>query len=511
VRVTPAGTISLQLGWLNQLFMDDLFAGAAKRLSDAAARERHRGAARAAEEAHGKNVAKLAREKSRAKKVKEIEEQKEREEKKRQLVEEQKERNGGVYFDTSNSEETNLKFAVSKEACDKLFEEVLTKNIRRYADKCCIDSSLRHELLDVQGAMKNGPVCLELSTTRTLLGSSSSELQSGGLQSTENGDSVLKRTHVVVYSYASKQSTLGIGQKALRNLLDINFKEHESLSINEDWTLKVNVKYVTLPQGISAILQPLSSSFQRDVLDTRGELEKYLKHCCTLTEGEIISLNKKSCELNDPLEDGSNDDMVEEYYHIKVVSTTPPSAISIVETDLEVDLLPSVDYQNYQAEQERLRQQEEQRKLKEQESRKLQEDMRLQKEKAIDLERQEMEARVVKEVERLTSLLGSEAADDSIGGFIAVKFPNGERHRRRFLSNDTFDKVFLWTDSHAYVQRKLIEMKLILSARGELFDANNSYRLVQAYPRQTYTRSSVSAESLGTSSVFGTQLLLEFT
>ena len=109
-----------------------------------------------------------------------------------------------------------------------------------------------------------------------------------------------------MYSYASKQSTLGIGQKALRNLLDINFEEHESLSINEDWTLKVNVKYVTLPQGISAILQPLSSSFQRDVLDTRGELEKYLKHCCTLTEGEIISLNKKSCELNDPLEDGSN-------------------------------------------------------------------------------------------------------------------------------------------------------------------------------------------------------------
>ena len=72
-----------------------------------------------------------------------------------------RERNRGVFFESipSNFAETDSAgngrgYVITSEACEKLHEECVMKSIRRAADKCIVDESMRRELLDVQGEWK---------------------------------------------------------------------------------------------------------------------------------------------------------------------------------------------------------------------------------------------------------------------------------------------------------------------------------------------------------------------
>ncbi|WOK92915.1 hypothetical protein Cni_G01607 [Canna indica] len=88
----------------------------------------------------------------------------------------------------------------------------------------------------------------------------------------------------------------------------------------------VRVKNTTLPKGTYVKLQPHTKDFL-DISNPKAILETTLRNFSCLTTGDSIMVaynNKK--------------------YYIDIVETKPSSAISIIETDCEVDFAPPLDY-----------------------------------------------------------------------------------------------------------------------------------------------------------------------
>ncbi|KAK7310593.1 hypothetical protein RJT34_08188 [Clitoria ternatea] len=88
----------------------------------------------------------------------------------------------------------------------------------------------------------------------------------------------------------------------------------------------VRVKYISLPKGTYVKLQPHTKDFL-DISDPKAILETTLRNFSCLTTGDTIMVaynNKK--------------------YYIDIIETKPANAISITETDCEVDFVPPLDY-----------------------------------------------------------------------------------------------------------------------------------------------------------------------
>lgn len=88
----------------------------------------------------------------------------------------------------------------------------------------------------------------------------------------------------------------------------------------------VRVKNVTLPKGTYVKLQPHTTDFL-DISNPKAILETTLRNFSCLTTGDSIMVaynNKK--------------------YYIDIVEAKPANAISIIETDCEVDFAPPLDY-----------------------------------------------------------------------------------------------------------------------------------------------------------------------
>ncbi|PIN12737.1 Ubiquitin fusion-degradation protein [Handroanthus impetiginosus] len=88
----------------------------------------------------------------------------------------------------------------------------------------------------------------------------------------------------------------------------------------------VRVKNVTLPKGTYVKLQPHTKDFL-DISNPKAILETTLRNFSCLTTGDSIMVaynNKK--------------------YYIDIIETKPSNAISIIETDCEVDFAPPLDY-----------------------------------------------------------------------------------------------------------------------------------------------------------------------
>ncbi|VFR03081.1 unnamed protein product [Cuscuta campestris] len=88
----------------------------------------------------------------------------------------------------------------------------------------------------------------------------------------------------------------------------------------------VRVKNVALPKGTYVKLQPHTKDFL-DISNPKAILETTLRNFSCLTTGDSIMMaynNKK--------------------YYIDIIETKPASAISVIETDCEVDFAPPLDY-----------------------------------------------------------------------------------------------------------------------------------------------------------------------
>ncbi|OIV93453.1 hypothetical protein TanjilG_10085 [Lupinus angustifolius] len=92
----------------------------------------------------------------------------------------------------------------------------------------------------------------------------------------------------------------------------------------------VRVKNVTLPKGTYVKLQPHTMDFL-DISNPKAILETTLRNFSCLTTGDSIMVaynNKK--------------------YYIDIIESKPANAISIIETDCEVDFAPPLDYKEPQ-------------------------------------------------------------------------------------------------------------------------------------------------------------------
>ncbi|EIE23851.1 UFD1-domain-containing protein [Coccomyxa subellipsoidea C-169] len=88
----------------------------------------------------------------------------------------------------------------------------------------------------------------------------------------------------------------------------------------------VTVSSATLPKGSYVKLQPHTSDFL-DISNPKAVLEMTLRNFSCLTKGDCICLhynNKK--------------------YYIDIIEAKPEDAISVIETDCEVDFAPPLDY-----------------------------------------------------------------------------------------------------------------------------------------------------------------------
>eukprot|EP01066_Platyproteum_vivax_P013550 Platyproteum_vivax@DN6127_c0_g1_i1.p1 len=88
----------------------------------------------------------------------------------------------------------------------------------------------------------------------------------------------------------------------------------------------VNIKNVSLPKGRYCKLQPVTSDFL-EISNHKAVLEMSLRFFATLTKGDciVISFNDKP-------------------YEIEVVDVAPGAAISVIETDVQVDFEAPKDY-----------------------------------------------------------------------------------------------------------------------------------------------------------------------
>lgn len=117
--------------------------------------------------------------------------------------------------------------------------------------------------------------------------------------------------HCGVKEFSSSSNTTILIPTWIMQALNLNQGDH------------VLIKLDLLPKGIWAQLQPLSVDY-RDITDYRAALEAHLRgHYHTLTKGQTLS-----CRYGGKT------------YQFQVLQLKPQDAVSITDTDLEVDMEP---------------------------------------------------------------------------------------------------------------------------------------------------------------------------
>ena len=232
-----------------------------------------------------------------------------------------------------------------------------------------------------------------------------------------------------------------------------------------DVALDVKLSFRRLPKGTWVKLQPRSADFQGELaadtsVDLRELLEATLHRRCALTVGDDVSVPHGDREFS-----------------LRVVEVSPDDAngaVSLVETDVEVDIAPSEDYEDAM------------RRLAEAEER------RLAAAAAVEQERREREGFAREEEERRAAAEAEAAAAaaaaaeraerfraavserlpvepdaDAAGGCVPCRFqlPDGRTVTRRFAPTDPLAAVFDY----------------VISAGGA--GEGEAFRLVTRWPR----------------------------
>ncbi|GLJ43392.1 hypothetical protein SUGI_0901660 [Cryptomeria japonica] len=122
-----------------------------------------------------------------------------------------------------------------------------------------------------------------------------------------------RKSHCGVLEFTAEEGMLYMPYWMMQNML---LQEGDTVS----------VKMATLPKGTYVKLQPHTKDFL-DISDPKAVLEKVLRNFSCLTVGDSIMVSHN-----------------EKYYYIDVIEAKPSSAISIIETDCEVDFAPPLDW-----------------------------------------------------------------------------------------------------------------------------------------------------------------------
>ncbi|CAN0897046.1 Ubiquitin fusion degradation protein 1 homolog [Linum grandiflorum] len=157
-------------------------------------------------------------------------------------------------------------------------------------DRIKLPPSCFTELSD-QGAFDKGPLYFQLSVV-------------GSSESTNSG----------VLEFTAEEGKVELPPHVWSNLF--------STEINTDAPL-VEVRYVWLPKGTYAKLQPNVVGFS-DIPNHKAVLETSLRQHATLSEGDVITVNHGVLS-----------------YKLRVLELKPSSSVSVLETDVEVDIVGS--------------------------------------------------------------------------------------------------------------------------------------------------------------------------
>lgn len=124
------------------------------------------------------------------------------------------------------------------------------------------------------------------------------------------------KTHAGVLEFTAAEGTVGLPPKVAASLF-------EHLSPAQPAPDAVQVKFVRLDKGKLAGLQPRGNGFGRREIDFKQLLERSLKAHTTLTQGDVVFVRHGK-----------------ETFEVRVVELQPEAAVNILNTDLEVALLP---------------------------------------------------------------------------------------------------------------------------------------------------------------------------
>ncbi|KAH9311747.1 hypothetical protein KI387_026782 [Taxus chinensis] len=162
-----------------------------------------------------------------------------------------------------------------------------------FGDKIKLPPSCFDEL-STQGALDKGPMLFELSTVNEPENSVSMEQ---------------KTTHSGVLEFTASEGFAELPPQLWQNLFPVNSNSP-----------LIRIRYVRLPKGIYAKLQPEVLGFS-DIPNHRAVLETTLRQHAALSEGDLLLVHHGGME-----------------YRLRVLELKPDSSISVLETDIEVDI-----------------------------------------------------------------------------------------------------------------------------------------------------------------------------
>ncbi|OMO84806.1 Ubiquitin fusion degradation protein UFD1 [Corchorus olitorius] len=167
-------------------------------------------------------------------------------------------------------------------------------------DKIKLPPSCFTELSD-QGAFDKGPMYFQLSVVH----------QEGPSEIKDSEKGTVRTTHSGVLEFTADEGSVGLPPHVWSNLFPVDTPK----------TSLVEVRYVRLSKGTYAKLQPDGIGFS-DLPNHKAILETSLRQHATLSQDDILTV--KYGELT---------------YRLRVLELKPSSAISVLETDIEVDIV----------------------------------------------------------------------------------------------------------------------------------------------------------------------------
>ncbi|KAL3821579.1 hypothetical protein ACJIZ3_007484 [Penstemon smallii] len=169
-----------------------------------------------------------------------------------------------------------------------------------FGDKIKLPPSCFTELSD-QGAFDKGPMHFSLSLIPqdSLIRKENAEKESS------------KITHAGVLEFTAEEGYVALPLHCWSNLFPTDAPS----------SAMVEVQYVWLPKGTYAKLQSVESGFS-DIPNHKAVLETSLRQHATLSQGDLLTVNHGVLT-----------------YHLRVLDLKPFSSVSVLETDIEVDII----------------------------------------------------------------------------------------------------------------------------------------------------------------------------
>ncbi|KAG8468957.1 hypothetical protein KFE25_007475 [Diacronema lutheri] len=323
------------------------------------------------------------------------------------------------------------------------------KGIRRRSDKISLPRSFGEALSAQHDHAAHGPMYFELAVDGR------------------------PPTHGALLDFESPEGVVGLPPKVLRCLgLDDALGGGQPPTAAPEparaapQAATVTVTYRSLRAGTFAKLQPVSAAFQRELGDIKTALELELLTHATLTEGDTVRVRS--------LEDGGE-------HELRVVSLLPEHAVAIVDTDLEVDIAPSVEAEAAQAA-ERARAEAEAAA-----AHRASEAARAAAE-AAEAAAATRRAEAAAARAAAAAALAPEPADGPGTVHVLVKLPSGERATRRFAHAQPLCALFEFVDACA------LDRPDADGGSGGI--GAPSYRLAAQFPRRVWERAACADDAL---------------